>query len=226
MRIGMRWAAASATGFAIHFVAVWIALRQYPSIPPTWLQLALRVTHIALLAIAASTCIRLDASARDLPNPPMPRRSGRRETLEGIEEKIPGASLPMLALMLPLVLSVRHHSVLLAAIDLVLAIATAAACARLTFIVGAFKRMLNACCTNRQARDVVWRKSIPRKRVIFAFGGWLAATAFWAAAWLPSTGFTVAYLDSVSTAALLLASLAWLIAFIDANRNLRGWLRA
>jgi len=223
-------AVAVAGGFIIQLVAVGVSATIHRNAVPELVAHGLKAIQVVLLAASLWTCVQLDATVRHFPSLPRPPRSRMHAISAGLEDRVPGAALAMLAVLLPWVIGIRDRSLTLLFVYTLLSFATIASAATLWSCMMSYQRMRAVCQADSSQRLRAWRNLPVHRRGMIAVTVWAGVSCLIAA--LPLMGIGRPYpqvgLEHAAWRALgvslYLAALLWFVAFIDATRSLRRWI--
>ena len=220
-------------GFLAHLVGSYFVIMNYHGSPPAFLTNGFHALQVFLLAAAMWTCLQLDALVRQLPNLPRPIRSRMHAVVVAIEDFAPGASLAVLAILLPWAIGIRSRSLTLLLLYAALSATTMATAATLWTRTMAYERMRISCRAESAQRKSAWDRIRVYRRGATAIGVWAAASCLIAI--LPLLGVGTPYSNDASGwielvawravgVSLYLAALIWSAAFVDATEHLRRWI--
>lgn len=214
-------------GLAGIAVATMALASHYHGAVPQPLAVLTRSAHIVVMACGIAICLRADASARALPRAPAPVSSLRLGNASSVEDLVPGAAPSIVALLLPWAIGHGTGSMLLAAVDLALALATVTAATVIIYKSQLLSRMRIACQSAGSERAADWARSSPARWALVAALTWIIAVAGGCSIAGALGEGPNAIVDRAVDAGLAVGAILWFIAFRAAQReckHLQEWI--
>ncbi len=206
-------------------VSVSITVWQLRGAVPFGVAVAWSTVHIGVLLLSLWVCLGIDATVRELPRAPKPLDVRWHRLVRRFEDRIPGATLAILALWMLVSIGLDRRSEVLMTLYALLACATAATTAALLHRIADYQRMADTAAADPAQRSACWHRAKVPRRAVIASLLWLAGTGAVCVMQLAdSVPAPLAAWRTVVTA-LVLSTILWFAAFLDARAHLRRWLR-